>query len=86
MPTEEQKWLKYHDGQYQFKVLFMLYVDFESILKTVDEQYKEKMNTMKFERKGKAPYTEKINTYVLSGWRVRSNFTYGDIPIPLKMY
>ena len=27
MPTEEKKWLKFHDGQYQFKVPFMLYGD-----------------------------------------------------------
>ena len=31
----------------------MLYADFESILKPVDEQYREKMNQMKAERKGK---------------------------------
>ena len=86
MPTEKEKWLKFHDGQYQFKVLFMLYADFESILKPVDERYKEKMNTMKAERKGKAPYTEKINTHVLSGWCVYSTFAYGDVPNLLKMY
>ena len=28
MPTGKEKWLKFHDGQYQFKVPFMLYVDF----------------------------------------------------------
>ena len=38
MFTEEKKWLKFHDGQYQFKVPFMLYADFESILKPVDER------------------------------------------------
>ena len=38
MPTEKDKWLKFHDGQCQFKVPFMLYADFESILKPVDEQ------------------------------------------------
>ena len=53
MPTEEEKWLKFHDGQYQFKVPFMLYADFESILKPVDERYRDKMNTMKVGRKGK---------------------------------
>ena len=36
MPTEEENWLKSHAGQYQFKAPFMLYVDFESILKPVD--------------------------------------------------
>ena len=86
MPTEKEKWLKFHDGQYQFKVLFMLYADSESILKPVDERYRDKMNTMKAGRKGKASYTEKINTHVPSGWCVHSTFAYGDVPNPLKMY
>ena len=64
----------------------MLYADFESILRLVDEVYKDKMNIMKAERKGKASYTEKINTHVPSGWCVRSTFAYGDVPDPLKMY
>ena len=86
MPTEEEKWLKFHDGQPQFKVSFTPYADFESILKPVDERYREKMNRMKAGRKGKASYTEKINTYVPSGWCVHSTFAYGDVPDPLKMY
>ena len=68
MATEKEKWLKFHDGQYQFKVPFMLYADFESILKPFDERYKDKLNTMKAERKDKAPYTEKINTHIPLGW------------------
>ena len=47
MPTEKEKWLKFHDGQYQFKVPFMLYADFESVLKPVDERYGDRTNTMK---------------------------------------
>ena len=47
---------------------------------------RDKMNTMKTERKGETPYTEKITTYVLSGWCVHSAFAYGDVPDPLKMY
>ena len=86
MPTEKEKWLHFRDGQYQFKVPFMMYADFESILKPVDERDKDKMNTMKTGRKSKAPYTEKINTHVLSGWCVHSTFAYGDVPDPLKMY
>ena len=86
MPTEKEKWLKFHDGQYQFKVPFMLYADFESILKPVDERYRDRMNAMKTERKCKVPYTEKINTHVPSGWCVHSIFAYGDISDPLKMY
>ena len=64
----------------------MLYADFESILKPVDEQYRYRMNTMKTERKGKASYIEKINTHVPSGWCVNRTFAYGDDPDPLKMY
>ena len=86
MLTEKEKWLKFRDGQYQFKVPLILYTDFESILKPVDERYQEKMNTIKTRRKGKAPYTEKTNTHVPSGWCVHSTFAYGDVPNPLKMY
>ena len=86
MPTENEKWLKFHDGQHQFKVPFMLYADFEIILKPIDERYRDKMNRMKAGRKGKTSYTEKINTHVPSGWCVHSTFAYGDVPNPLKMY
>ena len=64
----------------------MLYADFESILKPVDERYKDRMNAMKTERKDKASYTEKINTHVQSGWCVHSTFAYEDVSDPLKMY
>ena len=86
MPTEEEKWLKFHDGQYQFKFPFMLYTDFGSILKPVNEWYRDKMNRMKAERKGKASYMEMINTHIPSGWCVHSTFAYGDVPNLLKMY
>ena len=92
MPTKKEKWLKFRDGQYQFKVPFMLYADFESILKPVDEWYMDKMNTMKAERKGNASYTEKINTHVpcvhstFAYGEVHSTFAYGEVPDLLKMY
>ena len=85
MPTGKKKWLKFHDGQYHFKVPFMLYADFESISKPVDERYGDKMNTMKAGRKGRTPYTEMINIHVSSGWYVHSTFAYGDVPDPLQM-
>ena len=47
------------DGQYQFKVPFTLYADFERILKPVDERYKDNMNRMKAGRKGKGIIHEK---------------------------
>ena len=86
MLTEKEKWLQFRDGQYQFKVPFMLYADFESILKPVDEPYRNNVDRMKPGRKGKASYTEKINIHVPSKWCVLSNFAYGDVLEPLKMY
>ena len=64
----------------------MLHADFQSILKPVDERYRDKMNTMMTERKGKVPYTKKLNVHVPSVWSVHSIFTYGDVPDPSKMY
>ena len=85
MPAEKDKWLQYHDGQQQLKVPFMLYADFESILKPKDERYKDKIKQLKSKRTVKS-YTEKINTHVPSGWCVHSKFEYGDIPDPIKLY
>ena len=65
---------------------FILYADFDSIAKPVDERHKEKMNRMKARRKGKAPYTEKMSKYVPSGCYVHSTFAYGDVSDPLQMY
>ena len=75
MPMERDKWLKLFDGQCQFKVPFMLYADFESILKPVDDRHKVK---------GKKSYTEKINLHVPSQWCVLSTFAYGDVPDRLR--
>ena len=60
----KEKWLKFHDGRYQFKFPFMLNADFKGILKPTNERYRDKMNRMKTGRKGKASYTEKINRHV----------------------
>ena len=57
----------------------MLYADFESILKSVDERYRNKMNRMKAGRKGRTSITEKISSHVPSGWCVHSTFAYGDV-------
>ena len=67
MPTEKEKLLKFHDRQYQFMLPFILYAGFESIVKPVDQRYREKMNRVKAVRKGMAPYTEKISKHVPSG-------------------
>ena len=80
MPNKKEKWLKFHDGQYQFMLPFMLHAYFESILKPVDEWYMDKMNRMKTARKGKASYTENINRHVPSGCCVYTTIAYGEVP------
>ena len=74
MPSEKEKWLKFHDGQYQFNVLFMLYADFESILKPLDDQCRWNMNQLNTERKCKTPYREKFSTHIPSGWSLHGTF------------
>ena len=75
MPSE-----KFHDCQ--LKVPF---IDFQSILKSVYEQHREKINRMKTERIGERLYAEKV-TQVTSGWCMHSTFAYGDVLDSLKMY
>ena len=86
MPSKDEKWLKYHDGQYQFKVPFVMYAEFESILIPVKERYEDRMKELKNNRKGTESYTKKVNRHVHSGWCVHSKFAYGDIQEPLKGY
>ena len=61
--------MEFHDGQNQFKVLFVMYADFEAILRPVE---------------GPSPnpnklYTKEINKHVSSGFCVDSMFTYGKV-------
>ena len=64
----------------------MLIADFESMVKLVDETYRDKMNQMKAERKDNLPDKEKINMRVPPWWRIHSMFAYGNVINPLKMY
>ena len=68
--------IKFHDGQNQFKVPFMMYVDFEAILRTVNGR---SPNSNK-------PCTKKVNRHIPSGFCVYSKFAYGEVKDPLKLY
>ena len=68
--------VKYSDGQFQFKVQFIMYADFESILKPIQGL-------------GNNPTISSmrdINNHVPSGWCVHSEFAYGKVENPLKLY
>ena len=68
--------VQYSDGQFQFKVPFIMYADFESILEPIQGS-------------GNNPRissTRAINNHIPSGWCVRSEFAYGKVENPLKLF
>ena len=75
MPTKNPI-VKYADGQYQFKVSFVIYADFESILVPVSGAPN---NPEMSSPRG-------INVHQPSGWCMYSKFAYGKVTDPLKQY
>ena len=68
--------VEYSDGQFQFKVPFIMYADFESILELISGPGNDL----------RILTTRGINVHVLSGWCVCSEFAYGEVKDPLKLY
>ena len=68
--------VEYSDGQFQYKILFIMYTDFESILEPISGP-------------GNDPRiltTRDINVHIPSGWCIRSEFAYGEVKDPLALY
>ena len=70
--------VEFKDGQNQFKVPFIMYADFESILEPMD-QGSPRPNSDQ-------PYTNEVNRHTPSGWCVYSKFAYGEVVNPLRLY
>ena len=68
--------VQYSDGQFQFKVSFIMYADFESILEPIQGS----------ENNPRISSTRGINNHIPSGWCVLSEFVYGKVENPLKLY
>ena len=68
--------VQYSDGQFQFKVPFIMYADFESILEPIHGPGNN----------SRISSTRGINNHVPSGWCVCSEFAYGKVENPLKLY
>ena len=68
--------VKYLDGQYQFKVPFMMYADFESILEAIQGASNDPNMSL----------TREVNAHTPSGWCVYSKSSYGDVTNPLAQY
>ena len=68
--------VQYLDGQYQFKVPFMMYADFESILEPIHGA----------SNNPNISSTRGINIHTPSGWCIYSKFSYGKVTNPLAQY
>ena len=68
--------VKYSDGQYQFKVPFMMYADFESILEPIQGVSNDPNMSS----------TREVNVHTPSGWCVYSKLAYGKVTNPLAEY
>ena len=85
MPTKNPI-VKYADGQYQFKVPFVIYADFESILVPVSGAPNNGPR-----RTGAPPHPEMsstrgINVHQPSGWCMQSTFSYSNKLNKLQQY
>ena len=69
--------VEFKDGQNQFRVPFIMYADFESIL--------EPMHPVGLGSPSE-PYTNEVNLHTPSGWCVYSKFAYGDVDNLLRTY
>ena len=75
MPNKKPT-VEYSDGQYQFKVPFMMYADFESILEPIQGA----------SNNPNVPSAIGVNIHTPSGWCVYSKFAYGKVNNPLTQY
>ena len=66
--------VEYSNGQHQFKVPFIMYADFESILEPIQGAIN---NAIVSPTKG-------VNVHTPSGWCLCSKFTYGNVDNPLN--
>ena len=71
--------VEFKDGQNQFRVPFIMYADFESILELMGPVEPGSPNPNQ-------PYTNEVNQHMPSGWCVYSKFAYGDIDNLLRTY
>ena len=71
--------VEFKDGQNQFRVPFIVYADFESILESMDPVELGSPNPSQ-------PYTNEVNQHTPSGWCVYSKFAYGEVVTPLRTY
>ena len=75
MPTKHPI-VEYSNGHHQFKVPFVMYADFESILEPIQGAINN----------SNVSSTRGVNVHTPSGWCLRSKFAYGEVTNPLTQY
>ena len=68
--------VRFHSGQYQFKVLFIIYADFKAILQGSEEETDPDLLSS---------YARDINHHVPSGLCTYATFTYAEVEDPLRL-
>ena len=76
MPEEDSS-IRFYHGQYQLKVSFVIFADFEAILQNVARETNPNRQTS---------YTREINCHIPSGFCTCSTLMYGEVKDPLKQY
>ena len=71
--------VEFKDGQNQFRVPFVMYADFESILEPIGPVKPGSPNPSQ-------PYTNEVNQHTPFGGCVYSKFAYGDVDNLLRLY
>ena len=71
--------IEFKDGQNQFKVPFIMYAGFESILEPMGPQGSGSPNPNQ-------TYTNEVNQHTPSGWCVYSKFAYEDVDNLIRTY
>ena len=74
---QENSFMRFHSGQYQFKVPFIIHLYFETILQGSEEET---------DPDSPSPYIRDINHHVPFGFCTYTMFAYGEVEDLLRFY
>ena len=78
--------VEFCNGQYQFKVPFIMYADFESLLEPIRRSPGPCGAIQEPSKDPSGPLTIITKNHIPSGWCVYSEFAYGKVKNPLTLY
>ena len=78
--------VEFCNGQYQFKVPFIMYADFESLLEPTGRSPGPCGAIQEPSKDPNGPWTTVTNNHIPSGWCVYGEFAYGVVQNPLTLY